>query len=117
LRKENEMNTKDDNGLEESGQPEPETDEVMGDIESPEAAESRFSEMAKKVGESTSAGYKKARPVVVAGAKKGAHIAAVGGRKGAHLAVLGAGKAKDLVMGFWQKATESDGPDSEDDDQ
>ena len=111
------MNSKNDKGKEEIGQPEPETAEVTGDVESLESAESRVSEIAKKVSESTSAGYRKARPVVVSGAKKGAHLAAVGGRKGAHLAAVGAGKAKDVVMGFWQKVTESDGsPNPEDDD-
>ena len=47
-----------------------------------DAEESRVAEMAKKVGVATSAGFKKARPVVVSGAKKGGHLAAVGGRKG-----------------------------------
>ncbi|MDH3470910.1 MAG: hypothetical protein OEM94_06295 [Acidimicrobiia bacterium] len=75
-----------------------------------DVGDSRVSDMAKKLGEATSEGYKKARPVVVSGAKKGAHLAAVGGRKGAHLAVVGAGKAKDLVVDFWQKRAESEGP-------
>jgi predicted Rossmann-fold nucleotide-binding protein len=67
-------------------------------------------DMAKKLAHLTNEGIKKATPVAVKSAKKGAHLVAVGGRKGAGLAVAGAVKAKDLVMGFWAKATEDEAP-------
>lgn len=102
---------------EEEPRQEPEAAADAGHAAEPlDVGESRVSEMAKKLGEATSEGFKKAGPVVVSGAKKGAHLAAVGGRKGAHLAVVGAGKAKDVVMDFWQKRAESDGPANPEDD-
>lgn len=93
-------------------QPEP----LGSDTGAGEDDESKVAEMAKKVSSATADGIKKATPVVVDAAKKGAQLAAVGGKKGAKLAVTGAGKARDLVAGFWQKATSAEEPLNEEDE-
>ena len=81
-----------------------------GDADTP----SQVAAMAKKLGSAAAVGVKKATPVVAEATKKGAKLAAVGAKKGIELAGAGAGKARDLVLAFWQKATESDPPLDED---